>query len=99
MKVEKQSVNVNGFTYYVHTKEWFFGKVVVVNDRYFKSKGNTFIKTRDWFHRSNKSIDQLASEALNEAVCKREEKKHREKEYRNSIQQSLEVVKEEHQDR
>jgi len=78
---------INGKTYVVKTLDWFWGKSVKVydtGDSWGENK-TRYAVTRDWFHRSGMPIERLIQEAVNEAVCRREEKLEKKEEYNRRI--------------
>lgn len=95
-KTVRQSINGN--SYIVKTRDWFWGKSVKVSDTgdSWAENKTRYATTRDWFHMSGKSIETLIQETLNEAVCRREEKMQKKKEYNQRITEAVSRVGEAH---
>jgi len=96
MKVKSIRKEIGGNTYKVYTSAGFFGKFVKVTDTPQFGSKTVYSKRRNWFNRSNKTIETLVKEAVNEAVCKRENKIERKEEYDERIEGAIDTVKEVH---
>lgn len=94
MKNRSIRKTINDNRYIIKTRESFWVKSVKVSDTgdSFGDGKTRYATTRDWFHRSGKSIETLIHETVNDAVCKRENKIQKEKEYSRRIKQAVSEV-------
>lgn len=106
MSKETRNITINGNDYHVTIEEKSWRQRVSVYEKSYGRyrKGDAILTNKEskgrlfWFGKDTSSpIDQLIRETLNEAVCIRENKIEKQKEYENKIESAIENVAEIHE--